>query len=296
MERCPNCGAPARPGAKFCTTCGYRLPAITATEPPADDGGTASTGAASSWPLPPASATADSSASSADDTLDREAGSDEVITMPAPAPEPDGDPDAETAGDPEPADGSSTDSVLSSSWPSPAPPRSDPWATTNDASDETGTDDEAEVSVTEEYVVVPAPASQYEGWSAAVVEEVVPEPAGGGTTIARAIALVDELRLLLPALATGAGAGSDGSVVSEFEAILATSEETSGDRRALRDALNHARDNPRDIQTILALSQQADAAITLLDEHDRLVAAVHQALSSLKPKPPGISGEPTNGV
>lgn len=25
MERCPNCGAPTRPGAKFCTTCGYRL-------------------------------------------------------------------------------------------------------------------------------------------------------------------------------------------------------------------------------------------------------------------------------
>ncbi|HEX5499116.1 MAG TPA: zinc-ribbon domain-containing protein, partial [Thermomicrobiales bacterium] len=26
MERCPNCGAPARPNANFCTTCGVRLP------------------------------------------------------------------------------------------------------------------------------------------------------------------------------------------------------------------------------------------------------------------------------
>src|SRR5688572_17589923 len=25
MERCPNCGTPARPGAKFCTTCGFRF-------------------------------------------------------------------------------------------------------------------------------------------------------------------------------------------------------------------------------------------------------------------------------
>src|SRR5262245_32363092 len=25
MERCPNCGASARPSAKFCTTCGYRF-------------------------------------------------------------------------------------------------------------------------------------------------------------------------------------------------------------------------------------------------------------------------------
>ena len=27
MERCPSCGAPARPGAKFCTTCGHSLAA-----------------------------------------------------------------------------------------------------------------------------------------------------------------------------------------------------------------------------------------------------------------------------
>src|SRR5215204_6823250 len=26
MEHCPNCGTPARPGAKFCTTCGFRFP------------------------------------------------------------------------------------------------------------------------------------------------------------------------------------------------------------------------------------------------------------------------------
>src|SRR5215213_9706725 len=25
MEHCPNCGTPARPGAKFCTTCGFRF-------------------------------------------------------------------------------------------------------------------------------------------------------------------------------------------------------------------------------------------------------------------------------
>ncbi|MBA2521402.1 MAG: hypothetical protein H0V24_17230 [Chloroflexia bacterium] len=180
--------------------------------------------------------------------------------------------------------------MLSSSWPSPATPRSDPWATTNDASDDAGSEDDEVAAVTEEFVVVPAPASQYEGWSAAVVEEVAPASVSAGTNIARAIALVDELRLLLPALVTGAGTDGDASDVSEFEAILATSEETSGDRRALRDALNEARDNPRDIQTILALSQQADAAITLLDDHERLVTAVQQALMSLKPRPPGITG------
>jgi hypothetical protein len=38
MARCPNCGSSVRTGAKFCTTCGFRLPADTA----ADQGSTTS--------------------------------------------------------------------------------------------------------------------------------------------------------------------------------------------------------------------------------------------------------------
>ncbi|MGH2557893.1 MAG: zinc-ribbon domain-containing protein [Thermomicrobiales bacterium] len=34
MERCPNCGATVRAGAKFCTTCGMRLPDLPAAESP----------------------------------------------------------------------------------------------------------------------------------------------------------------------------------------------------------------------------------------------------------------------
>src|SRR6266508_5396642 len=33
IERCPNCGAPVRAGAKFCTTCGLRLPEIQVETP-----------------------------------------------------------------------------------------------------------------------------------------------------------------------------------------------------------------------------------------------------------------------
>lgn len=32
MARCPNCGSSVRTGAKFCTTCGFRLPAETTTD------------------------------------------------------------------------------------------------------------------------------------------------------------------------------------------------------------------------------------------------------------------------
>src|SRR6266511_1952003 len=33
MEQCPNCGSTVRIGAKFCTTCGFRLPEPAAPEP-----------------------------------------------------------------------------------------------------------------------------------------------------------------------------------------------------------------------------------------------------------------------
>ena len=37
MERCPNCGTPARPGAKFCTTCGFRFPGDASDSEPAQN-------------------------------------------------------------------------------------------------------------------------------------------------------------------------------------------------------------------------------------------------------------------
>jgi hypothetical protein len=282
MERCPNCGAPARPGAKFCTTCGYRLPAAAPSEPTPEAGGRAAASTASSWPPPPTSATTESSASAQDQTTDPSQGSDEVIAMPATAPEADADATAEAGSEADSGtDAESTDSVLSSSWPSPAPAtQSDPWAATTGTGDNAAAEADRDVGVAEEVVVVPAPASQYEGWSSAVVEEVAPVSKSGGTTIARAIALLDELRLLLPALNTAAASDDTAAIDVELQGIITAGNEAAADRQALREALRAARDDPRDIQTILALSQQADAAIALLDEHDRLVSTVQRALAS----------------
>jgi hypothetical protein len=131
--------------------------------------------------------------------------------------------------------------------------------------------------------VVDEPASQYEGWSAAVLEE--PAPATRGTTIARATALLDELRQLLPVLNAGGGTEISAAVADELDAALSGATRTAGDRDALRAALNEARDNPRDIQTILALSQQVDAAIALLDDYDKLADAAQRAISALRPDP-----------
>src|SRR5688500_4675303 len=38
MTRCPNCGSSVRSGAKFCTTCGFRLPSEAVAEPEVPSG------------------------------------------------------------------------------------------------------------------------------------------------------------------------------------------------------------------------------------------------------------------
>jgi hypothetical protein len=193
----------------------------------------------------------------------------------------------------------STDSVLSSSWPNAGPSdQPSSWTTTDSApsGDSSGTGAEvsdesaqaiqssSEIDVTEETVVVTEPASQYEGWSSAVVEEVAPLTAAHGTPIARATALLDELRLLLPALNAGAGTDIGVAVADELDTALAGAKQASSERDTLRASLNEARDNPRDIQTILGLAQQAEAAIALLDDYDTLTDAVQRAVNALRPE------------
>lgn len=336
MERCPNCGAPARPGAKFCTTCGYRLPAtVPANDQPETTGQVAST-AASSWPAPlprpDEAASYDQSASSAtepaadtstesgftipitssDDTtdereLDVTASETDTETLTESV--------AETIIEASPDEASSTDSVVSSTWTAGSTSSGSTWGTAassateaGDASNATETVVEAvesdatvdqidlasttgttvDAAVTEESVVVEEPASQYEGWSVSTVETLAPPSADHGTNVARATALLDELRLLLPALNHGDANPAGERIASELEAALAANGESGDDRQALRAALTEARDNPRDIQTILGVAQQADAAITLLDDYDRLASAVRHAVHALRPPAPGI--------
>jgi hypothetical protein len=301
MDRCPNCGAPARPGAKFCTTCGYRLPVTVPVTTSSEGTDAPSSDAASSWPPAPTASTerpAEVQAESLATTS--ETAADEIVVVSASTA--DGEPSqTETEVAVAEETESSTDSLLSSSWPSPSqssPPS--PWtvssATTDEPADSSasasGEADEsgaasASTGVTEETVVVDEPASQYEGWSAAVVEELAPATATQGTTIARATALLDELRLLLPVLNAGGGTEISAAVAAELDAALGGATRTAGDREALRSALNEARDNPRDIQTILALSQQADAAIALLDDYDNLSDAAQRAINALRPDPTG---------
>lgn len=324
MERCPNCGAPARPGAKFCTTCGYRLPVtIPVTDQP-EAAGQASSTAASSWPPPlqrdDAAASDQSGAASVSD--ESEATAETSFTIPVSSSDDDSsgeqsdtvavsvaELDTASMSDTTPEEASSTDSVVSSTWTAsssssswgsaqPEPAAADIASSSVDASteiDEVSVEQSSEsgdtgatAAVTEESIVVDEPASQYEGWSRAVVEELAPPSSDHGTNVARATALLDELRMLLPVLNSGSSSDVGERVANELEAALSGTREEGDDRASLRAALTEARDNPRDIQTILGLSQQADAAIALLDDYDRLVSAVRHAIHTLRPSPPGI--------
>lgn len=54
VDKCPNCGQPSRPGARFCTSCGFRLPERPVEQEPSplsrSPFATTSTVAASWWP------------------------------------------------------------------------------------------------------------------------------------------------------------------------------------------------------------------------------------------------------
>lgn len=138
-----------------------------------------------------------------------------------------------------------------------------------------------------------APASTLfadsDGYGSGMVDET-------GTTDAqtRAVELIDELRSLIPTLgATAAIASTDvaepggsvfdregaiGDIVSDLERAT-NGIGTSDDLRAVLEA---AQSRPRDMDVILDLVARAGSLIDLLDERDRLAAAIERAVSSLR--------------
>lgn len=385
MERCSNCGAAARIGAKFCTTCGYRLQSDYASETAAtDNDGVASnqseTAAAAQpaatatepdtgWPVPPDDAAAqptdpDSTATAADDTTGAEAGdavaasadqqsSAERNDAPsADASASDGESETGTTADPHSAsddaadvstsDVTVADEVISSSWP---PPDETSWSSSWDTSatsadtlntgTDTATDDESSTVATTNEVVETTDDVSDTWWSDSsqaagepIAESTaVSEPSGeldtgrspstldepetassfmvaeresasvisdsdegqqGSALTARALDLVDELRALLPTLSAGTG-GEQSTIASDLELALAGDAAITGDQSGLRDVLETAREHPRSVDSVLALSGRVEEIIALLDRHDRLVRAMEQAISTLHNEPASSS-------
>ena len=307
MERCRNCGAPARVGAKFCTTCGYRLPEPTA----ATDDAPASFDRASDSPA---------EGSGADPSTQDDAPSPEstpVATADSPdaplaAPDDADASDTGVAGDGPTGDAAaSADRVLSSSWPTPTAtswpsgwdtpqelrepdsttpgPEAGPGASWPSHSTDTADDAQPEADPTaiapESGGTLPPaipPGDDDEIGLASSELDVAPTEPREADQVARAIALIDELRALLPTLATAPPVDLT-AVAADLEAAL-TADAGQGpvDLADLRAAMLAARDRPRDIDTVLDLVGRVDAVLAFLDAHDRLTAAAERAVAALR--------------
>ena len=253
MEHCPNCGTPARPGAKFCTTCGFRFP------------GDASEGE-------PAHEHTDTSASNTDVEPGLFPG---AMTDGWPSPPPAG----ETVGDWEEPPGA------------PELASADPGETTEVEATADAWTTGAVDSWPGRPAVEVADAAQDEPESRHDVNaETLPVGAfdtadiQARTTdaVARAVRLLDELRQTISEI--GPHSAIDlGEVISDLEvAVTPPGAMAADDVAELRDALLAARERPRDVDTILDLTTRIDAMLALVIAYDRTIAAIERSLEALR--------------
>ena len=279
MQTCSNCGATSREGAKFCTTCGSRLNAV--VDPTASSG----------WESP---ATDDetrfSPVVSPDNTEQRQ-----------------DEPSVETTDEPvavekEPA-------TTSWSWGQATAtevPEEEPIAADmTEALDVSKTgDDEIHVTEPAEGESLSSWASQWsestpESEEAGEVESIATSRASETTgeaedeyeepsPQARAHALLYELRELIDSTVPDqeSAPGVAAAVVEGGkENALATLTAVPGDEERfdnLRAILESAREQPRDVDTMLNLLGEINSLIALIDSHEAYVSAINTAIGQLR--------------
>ena len=255
MERCPNCDTPGRPGAKFCTTCGFRFPEDESTTQ-ADDESAGITAAGgdgepevvaaetiAGWPSPPATGEELSS------------GWDQQTVIAATAPTESGE--------------ESTDVEASStSWPEVAV---DPWPA-------------PPAGVADPAPIEPEPllGDDFELESADELGIPDTKHVENAETMKRAMRLLDELRDTITGI--GPNRATDFSeVISELEiAVTPPGAMATDDVAELREALLAARERPRDVDTIVDLTKRIDAMVALVFAYDRSIAAIERSLDTLR--------------
>lgn len=256
MERCPNCGTPARPGAKFCTTCGARFaePDETAATPPVTEAPETTVAAnepepeisteTSGWPAPPSSASASTPSGWGSAPINEESPqseqSDEIVevvagTWVAPA---------------------------TTSWPSPPGESTEPEAESEPDS------------------VFAPPRDR--GAIAATTTDAHEAESPAESTRAEANELLDRLREAIARLGDKDDSELE-DVIAELEVAVTPPGAMPPDSVAdLREALLSARERPRDIDTMVDLSRRLDAIVALAFAYDRAIAAIERALAILR--------------
>ncbi|MCC6313589.1 MAG: hypothetical protein IT337_06215 [Thermomicrobiales bacterium] len=279
MERCPVCDAPTRPGAKFCTACGARLPETDAPPDQFDAPADLVVDAAPVWPAP----------STAEPIVTETILEESAIAARWPQ---SGGWDASW---PAEAEAPPADAVLSppaeppqfagEDWPA-APVEVEPYVAPAMAAPEIGPEptsapgESGEPDETAPEPAVEADTGGDEVVTNALLNIIAPETLVSDRG-ARAMALVDELRDLLPRL--GQGSSFDPTRLADLlEANLTAS---GAHRAALRAALEDVRGRPRDVDAILQLSRRVDDVLALIDDHERLTGAVRGVVATLRGAP-----------
>jgi hypothetical protein len=298
MQTCSNCGSVSRDGAKFCTTCGSRLNEVIDSnasngwesystedetrEAPAVAQGLESPVVESASPevypdqaAEPAPATSWSWGQSSADA-DAEPESDQPVS-------PEEDTEVAT---------SSTDSESLSSWAnqwtSPAEEPDEPDPVTEPEYDVTSEVDESETTVE---AVAEAEVERDEptvetSEAAPVVTYADPANVASDTPTPkeRAQSLLFELRELIDESFAVSGTqvpASSGGDTSDALTTLNAVGSDNGQFDNLRAILEKAREQPRDVDTMLNLLGEINSLIALVDSHERLVTAVETAKSQL---------------
>lgn len=221
--------------------------------------------------------------------------------------------DAATVGGEPAGDGYPSWDAAPSSWGSwNSPPPAEPEASVEDASaqatpdrqDDDGTlaadaepfargDDSGPASETEpEAPLVPAMTPDQDatqnGWEAYLASrDAARATAAEGDVVARGLALVDQLRDLLPALVF-----SEPATMQRVANDLATArDEADATRREdldrLRGVLAVTREKPRDIDALVELGNHATELMELVTSYERYAGAIDRAVDELLQRPVG---------
>ncbi len=247
MQTCSNCGAAARPGAKFCTSCGARLPIVATGENQGwGASGNDESQQTSAWGQAPANgqrqdAAAPVSPDQPDAITTASAESDEQSAAPATAWS---QPDADQGAEPAPANEQPAVSA-SPSW-SWGQPQTDEATTTQD---ETGsTTDEGQSSAGEEHAESSGGESSWiSSWSS-------PTPGGEATTAEGQDDGAIGETMTSASDATDAGAtDTDATAETDDEAIASEQHETTNEDPDAR---------PEWMRNLTASQEDADGAAT----------------------------------
>ncbi len=300
MNRCPNCGAQNRDGAKFCTSCGFRMPAPDASKPAATATAerspfatTSTVGrpaeptpptapvppAYESWtePIPPQATLTEGPGGSWDSPPPVNTAvpvSDEMIASLI------GTEQRASETDDAPVAVSETDDVIAL-----GEPEETIEATASDDSDAVEAD--SHIIEVEEPVAIEATdeAPEIEPFQAEEIEDVAaiaPANPSGDASIDSLLKLVRDLEYGLVELADARSGAvtpviTGGADVGLLQGAL-QGLSSEDDLASLRDAIATAQDRPRDVDVMLDLVLRADAIATVIGERDQLKSAIELAL------------------